>query len=163
MARLTGKENVPGSEYRKIMSLRPDLNKAWNTLDEAIRFAGVLDAELKEEVRRMVAQNQGCKFCASLGLPKDHYEDPRVAAAVAFAGALASSPTGISDEVWAEVRPHFNDEELVELVAWTSFMYAAEMFGAVMKVDAATPEMKAQYSTWIARGIEKSRRASAAA
>ncbi len=159
MARIQGKTNVPGSEFRQIMALRPDIAKPWNALDEAMRFSGVVDAGLKEEVRRMVAQHSGCAFCASLGAPMGHYDDPRWAAAVAFGKAVATNPTDVPDADWQALKEHFSDEEIVELTAWITFMFASEMVGAVMKLQPASPDMKTMYNNWIRNGIEKAARA----
>ena len=159
MPRIQGKPNVPGSAFRQIMALRPEIAKPWNALDEAMRFTGVLDAGMKEEVRRMVAQHSGCLFCASLGAPQESYDDPRWAAAVAFGKAAASNPSNISDADWEALRAHFNDEEIVELSGWIAFMFASEMIGAIMKLEPATPELRTMYTNWIANGIEKAKRA----
>ncbi|THF55302.1 carboxymuconolactone decarboxylase family protein [Ollibium composti] len=159
MPRIQGKPNVPGSAFRQIIALRPEIAKPWNALDEAMRFTGVLDAGLKEEVRRMVARHSGCLFCASFGAPQDSYDDPRWAAAVAFGKAVATDPTAVSEDDWQALQAHFSDEEIVELTAWIAFMFASEMIGAVMKLEPATPELKTMYTNWIRNGIEKAARA----
>ncbi|MEW6640848.1 MAG: hypothetical protein AB1586_10115 [Pseudomonadota bacterium] len=155
MPRLEGKTTVPGSHFRKIMSLRPDISKSWMAMDEAMRFSGVLHPALKEEVRRMVAQHSGCAFCASLGKPVGSYDDPRLTAAVAYGRAVAERPTGVDDAIWDELRRHFNDEEIVELTAWIAFMFASEMIGGIMKLDPASPELLSMYTKWIQTGIDR--------
>lgn len=155
MPRMEGKANIPGSHFRKIMALRPDIAKSWNALDEAMRFNGVLHPGLKEEVRRMVAQHSGCAFCASLGAPIGSYDDPRLAAAVAYGQAVAKNPTGVDDATWNELQRHFSEEEIVELTAWIAFMFASEMIGGIMKLEPASPELLAMYTKWIAGGIAR--------
>jgi alkylhydroperoxidase family enzyme len=158
MARIQGNPKVPGTPFRQIMALRPEIAKSWTALDEAIRFSGVLEPELKEEVRRMVAQQSGCLFCASLGAPQESYENPRWAAAVAYGKAFSSNPIAVSDDDWQSLRVHFNDTEISELTSWIAFMFAGEMFGAAMKLDPATPEQKTMYSNWIKAGASKALR-----
>jgi hypothetical protein len=155
MPRLEGRANVPGSHWRKIMSMRPEIAKSWSALDEEMRFTGVLHPALKEEVRRMVAQHSGCAFCASLGKPVGTYDDPRLAAAVAYGRALAEHPTSVDDAIWGEVTAHFSEEEIVELTAWIAFMFASEMIGGIMKLDPATPELFTMYTKWIQAGIDR--------
>jgi alkylhydroperoxidase family enzyme len=158
MARIQGNPKVPGTPFRQIMALRPEIAKSWTALDEAIRFSGVLEPELKEEVRRMVAQQSGCLFCASLGDPKESYDNPRWASAVAYGKAFASNPIAVSDEDWELLRAYFNDTEISEFTSWIAFMFAGEMFGAAMKLQPATPEQKAMYSNWIKSGASKAQR-----
>jgi hypothetical protein len=118
----------------------------------------VLEPELKEEVRRMVAQQSGCLFCSSLGDPQGSYDDPRWAAAVAYGKAFASNPVAVSDEDWQALSAHFNDTEISELTAWIAFMFAGEMFGAAMKLDPATPQQRTMYQNWIKAGSSKALR-----
>lgn len=127
-----------GTPYYNIMDHRKDISSKWMEMDEFLRFGGTLDSDLKEEVRRTVAQQSGCKFCASLGEPQPHYDDARVAAAVRFGTSVAQSPTGVSDAVFDDLREHFNAAEIVELSCWIAFMYGAEMFGSLMNLDPAT-------------------------
>lgn len=161
MPRMQGPANGQGSEFRKIMAMRPEIAKSWNALDETMRFIGVLDPALKEEVRKNVAQISGCLFCASLGDPQDHYDDPKWAAAASYSRSMAKDPTNVPDDEWGQIQEHFNTEEIVELNAWIAFMYASEMVGAVLKLDPATPALKDMYVNWIRSGIAKAQRASA--
>jgi alkylhydroperoxidase family enzyme len=161
MSRIQGNPKIPGTPFRQIMGLRPEVAKSWTALDEAIRFTGVLEPELKEEVRRMVAQHSGCLFCASLGEPQESYANPRWAAAVAYGKALASDPKAVTDDDWHALSVHFNETEIVELTCWITFMFAGEMFGAAMKLQPATPDQKTMYSNWIKAGASKAQRISA--
>jgi alkylhydroperoxidase family enzyme len=161
MPGMRGTANGQGSEFRKIMAMRPEIAKSWNALDETTRFTGVLDPALKEEVRKNVAQVSGCLFCASLGDPQDHYDDPRWAAAASYSKSMAADPKAVTDQEWALIEQHFNTEEIVELNAWIAFMYASEMVGAVLKLDPATSALKDIYVNWIRGGIAKAQRATA--
>jgi alkylhydroperoxidase family enzyme len=158
MSRIQGNPKIPGTPFRQIMGLRSEIAKPWTALDEAMRFSGVLEPELKEEVRRMVAQQSGCLFCASLGDPQQSYENPRWAAAVAYGKALASDPKTVSDDDWQALRVHFNDTEIVELTCWIAFMFAGEMMGAAMRLQPATPDQKTMYANWIQAGTSKAQR-----
>ncbi|MFP3646019.1 carboxymuconolactone decarboxylase family protein [Paraburkholderia sp. SIMBA_054] len=144
-----------GTPYYNIMDHRKDISRKWMEMDEFLRFGGKLDADLKEEVRRAVAQQSGCRFCASLGEPQSHYDDVRISAAVRFGKSVAASPTGVSDAVFDDMREHFSEEEIVELSCWISFMYGAEMFGALMNLDPASDQIKKMYATWLTQGKQK--------
>jgi alkylhydroperoxidase family enzyme len=141
-----------GTPYYNIMDHRSDISRKWKEVDQLLRFNGRLDAQLKEEVRRAVSQYSGCRFCASLGDPKPDHDDARVAAAVGFATAVAQNPHSVSDEAFDPLREHFSAEEIVELSCWISFMYGAELFGAIMNLDPATESQKTAYAAWLKQG-----------
>jgi alkylhydroperoxidase family enzyme len=141
-----------GTPYYNIMDHRSDIARKWKEVDELLRFGGRLDAELKEEVRRALAQQSGCRFCASLGEPKQNQEDARVAAAVRFGTTVARDPKGVTDADFDLVREHFSTEEIVELSCWITFMYGAEAFGAIMNLDPATEAQKKMYAGWLEQG-----------
>jgi alkylhydroperoxidase family enzyme len=141
-----------GTPYYNIMDHRSDISRKWKEVDELLRFKGRLDPELKEEVRRAVAQQSGCRFCASLGDPKPSHDDARVAAAVRFGTAVARDPKRISDADFDALREHFSAEEIVEPSCWVSFMFGAELFGAIMNLEPASDAQKTRYAAWLEQG-----------
>jgi alkylhydroperoxidase family enzyme len=141
-----------GTPYYNIMDHRGEISKKWKEVDQLLRFEGVLDSQLKEEVRRALSQYSGCKFCASLGEPKSEYEDIRIATAVQFATEVVQGPGNVSDETFAPLLHHFSAEEIVELSTWISFMFGAELFGAIMKLEPATDLQKTSYEAWLKQG-----------
>jgi alkylhydroperoxidase family enzyme len=141
-----------GTPYYNIMDHRSEISKKWKEVDQLLRFGGVLDPLLKEDVRRALSQYSGCKFCASLGEPKGEYDDIRISTAVQFATAVVQNPGNVTDETFAPLQDHFNAEEIVELSSWVSFMFGAELFGAIMKLDPATDLQKTSYEAWLKQG-----------
>jgi alkylhydroperoxidase family enzyme len=133
------------------MGHRPELLQAWEHLKDA--FAGpsaTLSPQLKEEVRRTLAQRTGCQFCASLGQPTEMHADRKESLAVAFADAAAHDHTAISD---AQVRLLFEEltaPQIVELLMWISFEYAGQMFGCLIGDEPATAEEKQAFAASIA-------------
>lgn len=147
-----------GTPYYNIMDHRTDISRKWKEVDELLRFKGRLDPELKEEVRRALAQESGCRFCASLGAPKSSHDDARVAVAIRFATSVARSPRRISDADFEELREHFVAEEIVELSCWVAFMFGAELFGAIMNLAPATEAQKKMYAGWLEQGRKQALR-----
>ncbi len=140
-----------GNEFRGVLAHCPDVLERWNALGDVLRFSGKLPPELKEEVRRSTASQVGCEFCASFGEPKSEYTDPREAVAVRLAKTIADDPKKVDDELFAELREHFTDEELVELVAMICLVaVSGQTFGTVMAVAAANDEYAMQYEAWVA-------------
>lgn len=144
-----------GSPYYNIMDHRSDISRKWKEVDQLLRFNGRLEPQLKEEVRRAVSQYSGCRFCASLGEPKPHYDDARTAAGVRFAIAVAQNARSVSDANFDPLREHFSAEEIVELSCWISFMHGAELFGAIMNLDPATEPQKMAYAAWLKQGARQ--------
>jgi alkylhydroperoxidase family enzyme len=137
---------VSNSLLARVMGRRPDILQAFGKLDTVIRFHGLLPMELKEAVRRTTAGEIGCVYCASLGEPKTEAADRRESLAVAVAQLIAEDPTSVDDATFAVLREEFSDEEIVELVAWICLVaIPGQLFGAVMGLEAATPEEAAEY------------------
>jgi alkylhydroperoxidase family enzyme len=136
---------VSNSLLARVMGRRPDILRAFGRLDTTIRFKGLLPLELKEAVRRATAGGVGCEYCASLGEPVEA-SDTRTSLAVGFAELVAADPAGLSDAMFDVLREEFSEEEIVELVAWITLVsISGQMFGAVMGLEAASPEEAASY------------------
>jgi alkylhydroperoxidase family enzyme len=137
---------LSNSLLARVMGRNPEILEAFGRLDTTIRFKGRLPVELKEAVRRATAGGVGCEYCASLGSPKDSYEDRRISLAVGFAQMVADDPKGIDDGMFAVLREEFDEEEIVELVAWTTLVaIAGQMFGAVMGLEPASEDEAEAY------------------
>ena len=62
---------------------------------------------------------------------------PREAVAVKLAEKMAADPNEIDDEFFAEIRTHFNDEEIVEMVFAASIFNWGNKFNITMRLDVA--------------------------
>ena len=69
----TGVEAGPSSQ---ILDHRPEIRAAWDALDDALLGPGsTLPVSLKENVRRAVATDLGCRYCSSFAaLPAEPAE-----------------------------------------------------------------------------------------
>src|SRR5712691_400690 len=108
--------NVEGNSYERVMAHRPEILGSWFELDALMRFTGLLDPELKEEIRRSLAPDVGCVFCASLAQAKGDHPEQREALAVAYA-QLLRDPKAVDDAMFDVLREEFSDAEIVELWA----------------------------------------------
>jgi alkylhydroperoxidase family enzyme len=134
----------------------PDILDRWSELGTTVRFGGVLPPELKEEVRRSTARQIGCVFCASFGDPKSEHTDVREALAVRLARTIADDPKLVDDSMFEELRLHFTDEEIVELVATISFVVVGgQTFGAVMGIESASAEYALVYEHWVEENMAR--------
>ena len=148
---------VPPSELGdstadRVMGHRPELLEAWENLKQALLGpSSTLSPQLKEEVRRTLAQRTGCRFCASLGIPSQDHVTRRESLAVAFANAVADEHTAVSDAQVDGLGDEFTVPEIVELLIWISFEYAGQMFGCLIGDEPATEEEKHAFAESIAR------------
>ena len=125
------------------MGHRPEVLEAWENLRAALLGpSSTLPLQLKEEVRRTLAQQTGCRFCASLGQPSPDHATRRESLAVAFADAVGSDHTAISDAQVQVLFDEFTTPEIVELLIWISFEYAGQLFGSLIADEPATEEEK---------------------
>jgi alkylhydroperoxidase family enzyme len=135
----------------RTMKRRPEIADAFARLDSAARFHGTLPLELKETVRRATACTVGCAYCESLGVVGDELDD-RTMAAVRFARIVADDPAGVTDEQFDALRERFDEDEIIELVAFICLVaIAGQMFGAVIGLEASSPEEVAEYQAVLAR------------
>jgi len=113
----------------------PELVKKLMELSMAIANSGHIEPKLSYLVDIRASQMNGCAFCLDMHVKeaKLHGErelrlyhvaiwresplfTPKERAALAYTEALTQlAPTGISDELYAELREHFNEKELSTL------------------------------------------------
>lgn len=136
----------------RIMGHRPELSEAWEALGHTfLGPSSTLAVDLKEEVRRTLAQRTGCQFCASLGLPIENQTTRQESLAVAFAEAVASDYRAITDQQVDELFEEFTVPQVVELLLWISYEYAGQMFGSLIADEPATPEEKQAFAASVGR------------
>lgn len=137
---------VQGSLLARVLGRRPEILKAFGRLDTTVRFKGLLEMELLEAVRRATAGEIGCTYCASLGAPREQQPNERIAIAVAFAELVAQGPADITDGQFDVLREEFDEDEIVELVAYITLVaIAGQLFGAAMGLEAAAPDEVTAY------------------
>lgn len=118
------------------MQRRPEIAKAFIGLNKAVMAnAGRVTSEQKRLIGLIASQTAGCRYCqAHTALAAHRYgaSDARIAevwnyersalftpaekAAFAFAQAAASVPNGVDESVGAELKKHWSDEEIVEIL-----------------------------------------------
>lgn len=133
------------------MGHRPELLAAWEDLKHALGGpSSTLTPELREQVRRTLALQTGCEFCASLGRPAAEQPDPKTSLAVAFADVVATDHTAISDAQVKLLFEEFTTPQIVELLIWICFEYSGQMFGALIGDQPATADERAAFEAAVA-------------
>lgn len=157
-------DGKPGPEIQSIRAHVPGVMRSFTKTREWIFHDGVLDHDLKEMVRGYIAASAGCTYCSNQGVSKEWMEDrerlaeildhqtssahtDREKAALAYADAIMWDPASVDDEMWARLRSHFSEEELVELGYWIGFTFGGQRWiktlGAVQGELAEAMERRA--------------------
>jgi alkylhydroperoxidase family enzyme len=136
----------------RVLGRCPDMLDALVHLDEAVRVRGRLSRRLKETVRRSAAPEVGCRYCVSLGEAPSEFVDHREELAVALTYQMLDDPAAVSDELFEQLRAEFDEEEIVELVAWVAYLViGGQTFGAVMGLEPAEPGEAEWYQRSVVR------------
>lgn len=121
-----------------IMAHRPRLAEAFTTFATSITLTddSVIDEQLRWMVAHVSSRASGCRYCqahtAHFGHERGGIPEPKVAAlwefesselfspaeraALRLAAAAGSVPNETTDQHFEELRDHFSDEQIVEMV-----------------------------------------------
>ena len=111
---------------------------SWNRLVEVI---GEKDAIL---YAHKISTTNSCQLCSlffisdvkGLGLdPANLVYDEKEQVLTKLAESIVKDPTSVSDELFAELKKFFNDQELVVIVGFAGQMIATNNFNSVLKID----------------------------
>ena len=138
MKKLTGREPQSGNglEPFEIWAYQPKMMMGMGKFNQAVRKGTSVDERLKNLVELKGAQMIGCEYCVDLGsqicrhsglsddellaLPNYHSSNlftDREKAALDYAVAVMRTPVEVSDELFARVREHFTEKQMVEITA----------------------------------------------
>ena len=138
MKKMTGREAAHGSgiEPVEIWAHQPKMMSGMGKFQGAVRKGDSVDERLKYLVELKGAQMIGCEFCVDLGsqicrnsgfsddellaIPRYRQSDlfsDREKVALDFTVAVMRTPVEVTDELFARMKEHFTDEQLVEITA----------------------------------------------
>ncbi len=138
MKRMTGRSPARGSgiEPVEVWAHQPKMMSGMGKFQQAVRKGHSVDERLKYLVELKGAQMIGCEYCVDLGsqicrnsgfsddellaLPRYRGSDlftEREKLALDYTVAVMRTPVVVTDELFARVREHFSDEQLVEITA----------------------------------------------
>lgn len=118
------------------MAHRPDIMRAFAELNATVMGEGTVDRGLKQLVVLMASNSANCAYCQAhtshvaelRGVHADKIEavfefetsplfDDAERAALRVARGAGRVPNEVTDEEFADLRAHFSDEQVVEIVA----------------------------------------------
>ena len=136
--KMTGREAAHGSgiEPVEIWAHQPKMMSGMGKFQQAVRKGNAVDERLKYLVELKGAQMIGCEYCDDLGsqicrnsgfsddellaLPRYRESDlftEREKLALDYTAGVMRTPVEVTDELFARVKQHFTDEQLVEITA----------------------------------------------
>jgi AhpD family alkylhydroperoxidase len=136
--KMTGREAAHGSgiEPLEIWAHHPKMMSGMGKFQQAVRKGNSVDERLKYLVELKGAQMIGCEFCVDVGsqicrnsgfsdeellaLPRYRQSDlftEREKLALDYTVAVMRTPVEVTDELFARMKEHFTDEQLVEITA----------------------------------------------
>lgn len=134
-------EGAMGFVPRSLLTMgrRPDILRGFATLSMGVLGGGTVDRTLKQLVAMIASVSAGCRYCqahtsgaaARAGAAPEKIEavydfetsplfDDAERAALRLARDAALVPNATTPEHFAALRPHFSEEEIVEIVATIS-------------------------------------------
>jgi 4-carboxymuconolactone decarboxylase len=138
MKKLTGRDPQRGSglEPMEIWAYQPKMMIGMGRFNQAIRKGKTVDERIKNLVELKGSQLIGCEFCVDLSsqicrnsgfsdeellaLPRyqssDLFDD-REKVALDYAVAVMRTPVEVTDELFARMKEHFADKQIVEITA----------------------------------------------
>ncbi len=138
MRKLTGREPLRGTglEPMEVWAHQPRMMMAMGRYNQAIRKGKGVEERVRNLVELKGAQMIGCEYCVDLGsqicrnsgfsdeellaLPRyrssERFTD-REKAALDYTVAVMRTPVEVTDALFARVRGHFSDQQIVELTA----------------------------------------------
>src|SRR3954447_16755909 len=138
MKKMTGRDAAHGSgiEPVEIWAHQPKMMSGMGNFQQAVRKGNSVDERLKYLVELKGAQMIGCEFCVDLGsqicrnsgfsdeellaLPRYRHSDlftKREKLALDYTVAVMRTPVDVDDELFARMKEHFTDQQLVEITA----------------------------------------------
>jgi alkylhydroperoxidase family enzyme len=138
MKKLTGRQAAHGSgiEPVEIWARRPKMMSGMGKFQGAVRKGKTVDERLKYLVELKGAQMIGCEFCVDLGsqicrnsgfsddellaLPRYRQSElftEREKLALDYTVGVMRTPVEVTDELFARMKEHFSDDQLVEITA----------------------------------------------
>jgi AhpD family alkylhydroperoxidase len=157
MKKLTGREpeNGNGLEPMEIWAYQPKMMMGMGRFNQAVRKGHSVDERLKNLIELKGAQMIGCEYCVDLGsqicrnsglsdeelLALPNYRSSnlftdREKVALDYTVAVMRTPVEVTDELFARMRAHFTENQMVEVTAHLTLVNL-DRFNAAFGVGSA--------------------------
>ncbi|WP_273851961.1 carboxymuconolactone decarboxylase family protein [Guptibacillus spartinae] len=131
------KSTLGATPFQQLLGHNPEAMTAWAKLGDVLEGNQSLTSTLKEQVRRTLAQSNGCEYCKAKGKPDPRLFDEKTSVAVGFAEVYIKLNGDVPSSISNVLKESFTDQEISELFAFICFTTAQQHFGALMKLEPA--------------------------
>ena len=121
--------------FQKLLNFNPTIQHLWVNLSEELEKDNYLSAQLKEEVRKTLAQANGCLYCKAKGEPDPQSYDEKTAVCTGYAEAFLQSKGQTSPSVTNVLNQYLSKEEKNELLTFICFITASQYLGALHQLQ----------------------------
>lgn len=128
--------NHGDTKFERLLGHNIEIQKNWSQLEESFFNTGQLSLKLKEQVRRTLAQQNGCEYCRAKGKPDQIQFDEQTAVAVGFAEVFLKMKGETPSSIIEVLKESFTEAEISELCAFITFMTASQYIGAMLGLKA---------------------------
>ncbi len=151
--------NIPN--MFRTMAYRPEIALTAAAHMDAIFNTGTVDPRLKEMLAVRVSQINDCVYCRTshtalakkLGASEalldamhniDEHEDeftPAERAALALAERMTTDARGVDEEIWASLREHYDEGEIIELASVIGLFNYFNRFNDALRIPVTPPSV----------------------
>jgi len=121
--------------FQKLLGHNPKILSSWTRLEKDLIEEGALSSDVKEQVRRTLAQSNGCAYCKAKGKPKKNMMDEKMILATGFADLFLKVKGNIPDSIFLLMNETYTIPEISELCAFITFCTASQYYGAIMNLQ----------------------------
>ncbi len=115
--------------FQKLLGHNPKILSSWTRLEKDLIEEGTLSLDVKEQVRRTLAQSNGCAYCKAKGKPKKNMMDEKMILATGFADLFLKVKGNIPDSIFLLMNETFTIPEII------TFCTASQYYGAIMNLQ----------------------------
>lgn len=127
--------NIGNTPFEKLLGHNKNLLKYWNNLSDFLSSDGTISKELKEELRRLLAQQNGCQYCKAKGSPTNKFLNEKSLLCVGFVEVYLKSKQNIPESSISLLKETMTDEEIIELITFVLFTTAQQHLGAILRLS----------------------------
>lgn len=124
--------------FQQLLGHNKDILEKWSSLEECIFSSNTFTSELKEQLRRVLAFNNGCQYCMAKGKPSNQITDSKILIAAKIADIISKNHL-IDDKHFNLLKNEFSDKEISELLALICFITASQKLGALLNLQPSCP------------------------
>ncbi|HHT0591809.1 TPA: carboxymuconolactone decarboxylase family protein [Legionella anisa] len=125
--------------FERLLGHAPEILNQWGKLEVAFFQSKTFEADFLEQVRRALAFNNQCHYCmAKAGPPDKDPQGERLIEALRFANLFSITHESVDKNEITRLKNLFSEAEIAELIAFCSFISAAQKFGAALGLKAIT-------------------------